>query len=684
MRHSILALLMLVVITATGGYAAGKVTVDPNAARLAVTPDSSGKQPDNRLDRKITYDGGYLRLHAVTDDLSKATGVTIRCGKNGQDWQVRDIPMVVCVKDMPLGKLLQAIAAATHTELLTGETSLDGGKKSIVYRICRSRKGDAELREPIASQEKATRELAKWAWDALASLPPASVKSATDKGPADPIPAETRLTSRIFAALGSGERDKLLAGEALTVRAKDVLPLALVKDIVAGGIERLCSYGDMYRQAAVTDTDINRTTLSVKFCKLDDRQRMDDSLWLSVQGIPIEMKTLKTFSKPASEAKFERLDRPWQAEPIRWAKALLAVDGIKVAASPDVDAMLSENDAKPGPGLVPLRADKDWAMAMLQGKTKIEFPSDRGLINQSDVIRALAESGNINVVCEDFVSHKHNCRYLPSKDFGAGARDVLEKLQERRGEIDEMRWFADENQNLLIGWANGWQHHHVDLAPERIIANIHAKCIGPGAEIDDLVPIFGLSSGQLSEWVTQGCDVPRFMPNMRGLEEGIWQVYDALSPEDKAAVRSESGLALAKFDPAWIGGILSQSQRRFAEHTVKDRLDEDLPPVLWEREEMLSDPAFVASATMRMKSEPLEAWRTMSLMPGTAQLRDDLEVYRPGTDGLRKHFYTIELIGFRNGAEAKMVSKWEFQPFPAFTPEKEAELRAQAAKGSKK
>ena len=681
MRYPIPAILLLSTLAASGAYAAGKITVDPNAARV-VAPAKSGQQPDKRLDQKVTYDAGHQRLHAVLDNLSRATGVTIRCGKSGQDWQVRDIPVVVCVKEMPLGKLLQAIAAATHTELLAGETSLDAGKKSVVYRICRTRKGDEDLKKPLAAQEKAARELARWAWDALASLPPAPPTSGDpvkDQSPFDPIPADTRLTSRVFAALGPGTRDKLLGGEALTVRAKDVLPLALVKDIIARGSEKLGALADWYRPATVTETDVNRTTLSVKFVNLRDKSRLDDSLWLSVQGIPIEMKGPTKVGQPSSEWEFRKVDRPWQPEPIRSAKALSSIKGVKVAAPPDVDAMLKDEDATPGPGFAPLRAEADWKLPMLQTQVKVQLPKDRGLLNQSDVLIELAKSGGLNIVCEDFVSHKYRYRLLAGTELGGSVRDVFVKLGEKRGEMDKVRWFVNEDQRLLIGWANGWQQHHVDLAPGSIIDNIHAKCSGPGAELDDLVPIFRLTSGQFNEWVWEGRDLPQRMTNINGLEAGVWQVYDALSPEDKEAARSEAGLPLAKFDAAWIGGILSQSERQFREHTIRDRLDEDTPPEFRHRAEILSDLGFVANATMRVKSEPLDAWNTMSLMPGTAYLQNDFKTYRPGPGGSKKHFYTIELTGPRNGEATRMVSKWEFQPFPAYTPEKEAELRARNA-----
>jgi ABC-type molybdate transport system permease subunit len=72
----------------------------------AVTPDD---EVDPRLSQKITYDSGYKRLHAVIEDIARTSKVSIACGQSTKDWRVRDIPVVVCVKDMPLGKLLQGL-----------------------------------------------------------------------------------------------------------------------------------------------------------------------------------------------------------------------------------------------------------------------------------------------------------------------------------------------------------------------------------------------------------------------------------------------------------------------------------------------------------------------------------------------------------------------------------------------
>lgn len=109
----------------------GKITVDPN------TPGSIGAEASNtdkRLAQKITYDSGYQRLWQVIDDIQLKGSVPLKSGRNKQDWRVRDLPIVVCANDVPLGKLLRSIADTTHLEFATsrvGDRALD----DISYRI---------------------------------------------------------------------------------------------------------------------------------------------------------------------------------------------------------------------------------------------------------------------------------------------------------------------------------------------------------------------------------------------------------------------------------------------------------------------------------------------------------------------------------------------------------------------
>ena len=125
---------------------------------------------DVGLERKITYEGGYERLHVVVGHLSEMTAVKLRCGYNESDWPVRDIPVVVTAKDMPLGKLLRSIADATHVQVVAQRARSSDGKETLAYRLYRTKQGQEAITGALEARERATRELGKWAWDALASL----------------------------------------------------------------------------------------------------------------------------------------------------------------------------------------------------------------------------------------------------------------------------------------------------------------------------------------------------------------------------------------------------------------------------------------------------------------------------------------------------------------------------------
>jgi hypothetical protein len=160
---AVLIALILALAMPSSAFAVGKVTVDPNAPGVQ-RPVTSNDDIDKRLAKKITYDSGYKRLHVVANDLAKLSGVSIACGQNPKDWRVRDIPVVVCVKDMPLGKLLRATADATHTRIALEKVGNDPIKH---YRIYRRRKEEQAIENLISARHEAKLAQVQWQWDAL-------------------------------------------------------------------------------------------------------------------------------------------------------------------------------------------------------------------------------------------------------------------------------------------------------------------------------------------------------------------------------------------------------------------------------------------------------------------------------------------------------------------------------------
>ena len=191
--------------------AVGKVAVDPNVPGAQAAKPEPEKDP--RLAQKITYDSGHKRLHYVTDDLSRMTSVDILCGQSKKDWKVRDIPVVVCVKDLPLGKLLKAIADATHTRFASEKIG-DNPEKS--YRIYRRSADQDSVDTFVREKHDHSLEDAAWQWDALAAY-----GKSNENPPADPSLRDAWLMARMIAGLGPGSKDKLLKGDTFTLRGTD-------------------------------------------------------------------------------------------------------------------------------------------------------------------------------------------------------------------------------------------------------------------------------------------------------------------------------------------------------------------------------------------------------------------------------------------------------------------------------
>ena len=131
-----------------------------------LTASEAGKAAasvDERLAQKVSY-SCYVRLHKVAEDLSKTTGVAIRCGRTTEDWRVRDISVTLSVKDMPLGKLLRCLADATHTVFMAGRVT-DGQPPT--YRLARDNKMEDQIASSAEQKIEANLALARWAWDSL-------------------------------------------------------------------------------------------------------------------------------------------------------------------------------------------------------------------------------------------------------------------------------------------------------------------------------------------------------------------------------------------------------------------------------------------------------------------------------------------------------------------------------------
>jgi len=627
----------------------------PIAFVLLIALSAPCRAADSRLAQKVTYQGGYKRLHAIAEELTKQTGVTIRAGINKQDWRVRDIPVIVCVKDMPLGKLLERIAQCTHVRLVA-EKIAGAADDTPTYRLCRNKSREDDIQAQLDALAQANCKLAFWAWDTLvayANMPDASADIPTTKpyGWIEIDAQRIRALGQALAALGPEGRAKAMTGEQVVVRISKSPVFNAIYDYALKHPQTPAGASAGGPAPEPTPREREQALLALKIMRQDEPDVTGGFMCL-VYGI--------------TDDSHQGLGS-WVAAPVQSAEALADVKKLKLPPPPDVDAALLSDVKFPDPRFKLLKTDDDWNAPELQEKIKLELPqTQRKYFTRAEIFTALAKAASVDIICEDFVSQKlvnHWSVPIDPKSETAAAF-----MLKRIARMKDTNWFANSDSKLIVGWAANWRKQHQSLVAESLLQGIHDRMEGNGAEIDDLMPFWDLTRDQRSEWVTK-------TPDFAGLEcdwdADMWRVYSALSADDKALAKSPAGLPLAKLDATCLIDFLKRTREESVSHTVTMAIPDESPTDK-ERNRYLSDPDMVGRLVLKVWSEPMKSWHTRAVDENGFSNSGQ---YTPGPNGPNKHSYFISITDPKvTEDKLHMRAEWQGAAFPMFTLEREAEL----------
>ena len=551
MRLIVASLIFLLSMASTAVWA-DKVTNDPNAPG-ATRSSSPTTQADNdpRLAQRVTYESGYARLHAVADELTRKTGVTIYSGSNSKNWQVRDIPLVVCVKDLPLGKLLSAIAASTHT--LISSTTLDSGVK--VYRFYRNKRLQDSIDGALKDAQQKQYEQIDWAWDAMLKLAKSPDAQAELAGAVPKAYQMWMAPANLLASLGLDAKDRVLSGEVIHVDFKDPARAPLAEQIRDAhfafwrSLETAVQPDRKAAWAAFEKPKSEELAASGMSIQLDEGGASGNT---DVQISSDVLIGLPNQGGAKMAAAYTFL--------LRWMSGRLQdVKSLNLPPRPKTDQIAdSESDRPTDPRLHLLATDQDWAQALFAAKIKLNAPKDKEYPTFADMINALAEASEINIVSEDFLSHKVRSKDEYGNCFGSETTPsaLLRKMNSS--------WFCNAGDKLVVGWHSShglWRKAHADLVPERVMLSLTAKLDTTGVELDDVMPILDLTKEQRSDWVYRSRPTT-WLRNLFAHDTPLWQLYASLSPSDRSLARSEEGLPLAKLDTVLACADLKQWSAR--------------------------------------------------------------------------------------------------------------------------
>ncbi len=439
---------------------ADRVTTDPNTASArAAQVDTS--DVDARLAQKITYDSGYKRLHYMLEEISAKTGVTVRCGSSKNDWPVRDMPLAISVHELPLGKLLEAIASAADLDLTSEKIATDNGAGQKVYRLSFSMRSRVALDNYVNSRHQTTVDMCDQLWDALvasADIPDSDI----DLGNSDRAKS-ARAMAEVLKELGPDAKARAFAGETITLHTGSFSKPDLLRKWYQAEFDQSKQYNK--EGAPPTGEQLDAATFSI--IPTTNPTTGEFRIGMSV---PVRY-DMSTISRTADLRQTTR--DIWQRT--KGHKSPSVLRARLPAYTPPPDHMARDLAA------IRIDANDNQPPAFLAEKVKLDLPKDKD-VSYAEALAALARATGLTIVTEDYLDHKHKCNLsqqpsdhrlytglgqqmptnLPpfspvgtvSEDATVG--DFLRALTKGRYGSKQFEWFYNEQAKLLVGRSPDW------------------------------------------------------------------------------------------------------------------------------------------------------------------------------------------------------------------------------------
>lgn len=628
-------------------------------------------EEDTRLSKPVTITATDVRLHTVLEQIAKTTGVDIRCGKDNKDWQVRDIPVIVCVKDMPLGKLLNLIADSTHLALAARHSGDDNKENEPLYRIYRDQKHMDNRDE----QYKAI----VWEWNAMAALGKLpnldEIKIDSRRYRSYGFSERRKAMARLVASLPPDTIDRILNGETITLTTKTAPQSSDVTGLYR--IVRGYSFGPEAIGATFFnqgfDPEMFKLSKEQQEAMLPDEQR---EFLKEIQSEPPSADvdkatvTIKLVESVDGRPLIRIFVRPIVLRgdiTIEWNDALLGkfmeLTGYPPCPEEIPELALPEKPVVPNDDELQLQFDKEGSkfydigdndLPILKTKLHLDLPKNKTL-NYGDILAAVAKAGDFNIVAEDFNSHKRRHQggdALLSIGADITVEDVLKCIRRASSRImgiEDWWWLVNPEDKTIMGWSHNWRKHHLNMVPESLISSLEAKANGKGLELDDVMSLHNLTTAQRDEWLSME-DVYIYYC-LTCTYETLWQLYAMLTPQEKAITKTQAGLPLFQVGLERLRYCLDEIERR--KKYGDDRCYEIWYSKEWSTERelrlaALSDPEFASTLVMRVRKAE----------------RHEGDV---GTN------YEMEIKG-KMGADEFAVVDNAGHPFPIYSKKRKAEL----------
>lgn len=579
----------------------------------AICADTAKEAAAQRFEKPLTIQCTGSRLHSVLQHLSAATGVSVRCGANERDWMVRDIPVVVCAKDVPLDKLLRAIADSAH--LLLSKNEIAG--KMMGYRIWRDATRRKELDAYYAAVDAATQSEARRDWDVLSLLKDAPDSGFKDAERYSVIRTQVRALAGIISALGPEARERVLSGEEIRIGPNSGPEPAREK--VKTLLQEFSISFDTVRNRGKHPPML----MNCSSC----HARAEDSRGMTIEELATGMR-----EKSAIGIRYDPDTKPGTG-PLRMTFYQAYAQNSDLTLWMMQDSLREDhlklpprvNKPKPPrfqPGseyalIDPLDSEGSGS-PILHRKVILEAPKDKKDITYDDALSALSNATGISVICEGFPRLMIRVQVTGVRE----PKDLFGKeltIREILLFAPNIVWWYDAQDRIMMGVDREWPERYRNLIPEQLFQSLVAKLNGPGLWLDDLEPLLGITAPQSREWLQNSDDArlfPRLVILARDLSEpSLWQLYYGLKATDQEKAKSSAGLSLANFDHTRLAEVLAHAvrQRRSLLNSADSVASLDA-----QESDVFLDPEVLPTLVMRIVSDKAaeDEWRYSLVIEG--------------------------------------------------------------------
>lgn len=643
MRRAFLITLFLVLL-AVSRCCAEKVTVDPNvvkpgAASAAATQHTRydpAKDPDKRMAEKVSYEAAHARLSTVIAGLSQASGITFACGKSKSDWPVRDIPVTIYAKDVPIGVLLRAVAKATHN-IIKAEKLND----AVIYRVMQDQKLTRQFVDHEQAKAAFRLTAASYFWDlavALKDIPESQLQAYKEDLVIRSLQISAmRKISALLAALGPDYKQRVLTGEPVMLDPKSlpeqIKPAAMS---VLNAFDQLrIGYSTHYSPGQSADArtdprspeDLEKAGLCLS---LPDSENL--SLYNSIQitaggsvgvGLPVSFEYLK----PDKNGR-----RPGPTPPTP----------PQVTEESPYDLDFPDIGSKMPDGLKAKVDMDDWAQK-------------KGL-NSAAVMAEIAKRAGFSLVMEDW-DYSKQYPYSPQQWLKKGVA-----IEEMRSPY-RLRFDADNK--LIVPLVYDWADKHQALAPASVIDVLAKKVNTDGLDLEDILPLMLFTQSQWRGWIPSSKDLDVIQRHMNQMQDPLWQFFAMLTPEHRALAASPDGLSMAAFDPTVVSDLLT----RFGKFRSKSLIHSSYKP----NYPATPDEQGLARLVLRLKSNESPFYSSWG---GPTPTIPKDKIAPKGLDKTRSYILTI--TGSGDDAQTPYADSSGPHGLPFYSKDREAELTKEA------